>query len=557
VGSRVCAIGLDSASIDLIDALCARDVLPNFAAFRDRSERRRLQSGDGYRHGLLWAQFVTASELAMDRPGFRCTFDPATYTPYEEPARHDLAGHVPFWERVGATTITFDVPRTTIEGPGVHVTGWGAHAPSYPRASQPHGLLREIDRRFGPHPGAGNEHDCGWHDSDRLERLTRALEVGAERRAEITQFLMRRFPDWELFVTVMSESHAASEIMWHGVDQDHVLARVDAVAGTRLRRVYRAMDRALGTIVRSLTPDDTVFLFSLDGMRSSHGDLPSTVLLPELLHRARFGAPLVRDPDQAAWRRTGFPPQVPRRGELWRDALDDQLVAAPASLRRRVQHHPVYARIRASRTGRRVVEAVKRAPLGALGIPIPPESDASPEELARWRQRLDDILFIGNYAPYRPSMRTFALPSFGDGFLRTNLAGRERDGIVPVWEYDAERRTVDALLQACSDPRTGAPVATAIEWLDARTVLDPDRRPYADGVVAWSHPTDAFEHPAVGTIGPFPLHRTGVHDGVGFVWRTGPGVVAGDGETRAAVDLPNIVLRALDARAAVVAAPSG
>jgi len=311
VGQRVCAIGLDSASIDLVDALCARGVLPNFVALRERSERRRLRSGDGHRHGLLWPQFVAASALTIDRPGFRCTFDPATYTPYEEPAQHDIAGHAPFWERAGATTITFDVPRTTIEGPGVHVTGWGAHAPSYPRASRPEGLLREIDRRFGPHQGAGNEHDCGWHDPYRLERLTTALEVGAERRAEITTFLMQRFPDWELFVTVMSESHAASEIMWHGIDQDHVLARVDAVAGTRLLRVFRAMDRALGTIVQSLTPDDTVIVFSLDGMKSSHGDLPSTVLLPELLHRARFGTPLVRDPDQAAWRRSGFPPQVP------------------------------------------------------------------------------------------------------------------------------------------------------------------------------------------------------------------------------------------------------
>jgi UDP-N-acetylmuramate--alanine ligase len=53
--------------------------------------------------------------------------------------------------------------------------------------------------------------------------------------------------------------------MWHGVDQDHVLARVDAVAGTRLRRVFRALDRAVGTIVRSLTPDDTVVVSTAIG----------------------------------------------------------------------------------------------------------------------------------------------------------------------------------------------------------------------------------------------------------------------------------------------------
>ena len=174
------------------------------------------------------------------------------------------------------------------------------------------------------------------------------------------------------------------------------------------------------------------------------------------------------------------------------------------------------------RPGRRIVETVKRAPLGVLGIPIPRESDASPAEMARWRQGLDDILFIGNYAGYRSRMRTFVLPSFGDGFLRINLEGRERDGLVAIADYDAERRAVDALIGVCRDPRTGAPVAGGIEWFDASTALDPARRPYADGVVAWTHPTDAFEHPIVGTIGPFPLHRTGVHHDVGFLWEAGP-----------------------------------
>ena len=257
MGRRVCAIGLDSASIDLIERLGAAGALPNFSSLRARAARRRLRSGDGHRHGTLWAQFVGDVELAVDRPGFRCCFDPASYTPYEEAARHDLAGHVPFWERAGVPTITFDVPRTTVEGPGIHVTGWGTHAPGYPRASSPKGLLREIDDHFGPHPGTGNEHECGWHQPERLERLTRALETGAELRADVVQFLMRRHPDWQLFVTVMSESHAASEIMWHGVDGEHLLAGVDPDAGERLTRVLRAMDRALGTILAGLTPDES------------------------------------------------------------------------------------------------------------------------------------------------------------------------------------------------------------------------------------------------------------------------------------------------------------
>ena len=59
-----------------------------------------------------------------------------------------------------------------------------------------------------------------------------------------------------------------------------------------------------------------------------------------------------------------------------------------------------------------------------------------PDERERARLRLDTILFAGNYRPYWPRMRSFALPSFGDAYLRVNVAGRERDGRVAVDDYD-------------------------------------------------------------------------------------------------------------------------
>ena len=243
VGRRVFAIGLDSASVDLVDRLVDVGILPNFATLRDRASRRRLRSGDGHRHGTLWAQFVADTELALDRPGFRCSFDPDTYAAYEEPARHELAGRVPSGRRPAAPRSRSTFPAPPSRDPACTSPAGVPTRRAIPGRHGRSGLLREIDRRFGPHPAAGNEHDCGWHDPDRLERLTRALEAGAVRRADVAGFLMQRFPDWELFVTVMSESHAAAELMWHGVDVDHVLADVDVHAGRRLTRVYRAMDR--------------------------------------------------------------------------------------------------------------------------------------------------------------------------------------------------------------------------------------------------------------------------------------------------------------------------
>ncbi len=552
---RVLAVGIDSGAIGLIEELGAAGLLPSFEQTRRRSARLRLHSDPNHRHGMLWTQFISGRAVAADRPGFRCTFDPDTYEPFEESAHHDFQGDGPFWERSGAQTITLDVPRSTISGPGVHVTAWGAHAPTYPRASRPRGLLREIDARFGTHPACENEYECGWHDPDRLDRLTEALEVGAPRRAEVATFLMRRFPDWRLFVTVMSESHSASEMLWHGIDPTHPLARYDPDARARLTRVFVAMDRALGTLIAALGPDDSLVVFSLDGMKPSHGDLPSIVLLPELLHRRHFGTKLLEDPDPDGWRRAGCPPLVPRRGVLWRHDLDRRLVhPPPMSWRRHVQRIPAYESARLTRPGRWVVERVKHEHLGALGRPIPAESEELTTAIEHHRQRLDEILFVGNYCQYRSRLRSFVLPSFGDGYLRINLQGRERDGRVTIAEYDDERRALDALVGACRNPRTGAPVTTGIEWFETRTLQEAVDRPYADGVVPWTDPTDAFEHPELGVIGPFPLHRTGTHSDVGFAWVSGPRVVPGELADRSVLDLPPTILRTLDADASLPAA---
>ncbi len=118
--------------------------------------------------------------------------------------------------------VIFDVPYATPAAAvdGAVVVGWGGHDPGYPRASEPQGLLREIDARFGPHPACGNDYEIVWYRPDAIDRLCDGLIVGTCRRADIA-WLLRRYPDWELFVTVLSEPHSAGEQLWHGIDATH------------------------------------------------------------------------------------------------------------------------------------------------------------------------------------------------------------------------------------------------------------------------------------------------------------------------------------------------
>ncbi len=540
---RAIGLGIDAGSIDFVEELVAAGSLPNLSALRERSIRVPLDSAPNHRHGVLWPQFVAGAEAKLDGDWLRFSLDASNYEAYQSGARHCMEGNLPFWEPAQARTITLDIPGTTTLGPGVHVTAWGAEAPLYPRASQPPGLLRELDARFGIHPGF-ETYDCGWHDPKRLDRLTDAFVTGIARRAEVAVELMSRFPDWKLFLSVMSESHTASEIMWHAIATDHPLADFDSGARSRLERVFRAIDDAIGHIVDRAPDDAAIVIFSLDGMSASPGDIPSIVLLPELMHRLHFGTPKLRDSDAEAWQRAGCPPLVPRGGRPWRLDLDERLLDQPH--RPWTERVPGYQAARLTRPGLRLLERVKGMPISAFGNPIPPESTVDPSELDGCRDSADRFLFIGNYEPHRSAMRAFALPTFGDAYVRINLAGRDPNGIVPIDEFDAECEAVESMIRACRDVRTGESIAGDIHRLGADDPLDSTSGRYGDLSVEWSRPTDAIYHPDTGVIGPFPFNRTGAHHQRGFAWVSADGLTPGDLTTHSVLDLPPTIVRLID-----------
>ena len=92
------------------------------------------------------------------------------------------------------------------------------------------------------------------------------------------------------------------------------------------------------------------------------------------------------------------------------------------------------------------------------------------------------------YQKFWPQMRAFALPSFYDGRIRVNLAGREAQGIVPLENYEAVCNEIVSLLGACRDSITGVP---AVKHIDRPTTRNPLalQATEADLVVVWNGPT--------------------------------------------------------------------
>jgi predicted AlkP superfamily phosphohydrolase/phosphomutase len=540
---RVVAIGLDAMERTLVEPLMDDGRLPNLAALRERAARCHLRNMVEYRSELPFTQFLTGKGAAANRYWSTVSFDPTTYT---ASALGALEARPFYALGPGTNVIQFDVPHSVLadDVEGIQIIGWGSHSPQYPRAAQPTGMLREIDARFGPHPAWGNDSESGWYEPDYIEALSTALQVGAERRVDVVEWLQRRVPDWDLILTVMSEPHAAGHLMWHGVDATHPLHRASTapLARTRLVETYQAVDRAVGRLIDALPPDCAVVVFALHGMQCARNELPSLVLLPELLHRLWCGRPLLRNGERtAADADDPAPPLAPRRHERWigymQGAFCGRFRDDPTHKLRTYTPEPVL------NIARRLTGRMIPPPVGALGWPIPPETDLPMEDI---RPTYDDLRWQVPmwYRRHWASMPAFVLPSFSDTHVRINLQGRERKGIVPNELYRAAGEEVIDIASRCRDPRTHEPLLEAAIWThddDPMSAAAPD----ADLVLMWRHPVDAFDHPDVGIVGPFPYFRTGEHSSNGFAFVRAPGLEPADLGERSAVDVPPTILELL------------
>jgi len=493
VKRRVLLVGLDGFELSLAERYIAEGALPALAAMGARSARFRLDHGDAKRSGLAWEHVSTGLSPADAGRHAAVTFDPASYAVWQ-----DGTSLAPFPAGLPARTVVFDPPYFDLaRAPDTRgIVGWGAHDPGIASAAVPKELGSEFRDRFGTYLAQdwiyGLTWPCAQKSAVMADRLVRAVEM----RADAAGWLLgERLPDWDLGIVVVSELHSGIEAFWHGIDPMHPLHRLPSAgpAADGVQRLYQAVDRLIGGLAERFD-DATIVVFAAHGMGPNGADLPSMLLLPELLYRHATGRRLFRAPDSWTGAADGLP--MLAANESWGEAVGAALGQWPAltALRRRL----------ARRLGAR----------------------SNGTDAANHRVSLD-WMPAAAYRRHWPAMPAFALPSFYDGRVRINLAGRERNGRVPSEQYAAACDEIEELIRACRDTRTGKPVAGRIE----RAGGDPRRLgpTEADLVVDWDEAPVGFEHPALGRIGPAPYRRTGGHSGpYGFAYLAGDDIAAGD-----------------------------
>jgi predicted AlkP superfamily phosphohydrolase/phosphomutase len=523
---RVLMIGLDAFELSLAEELMKQGEMPALRRLREKSAQFLLDHGRAKLTGLAWehistgqlAESVRSSSVYFERESYRVWAQKTTLPPFvADQAFRTVVFNAPY----------FDLDR---DPKLLGVASWGAHDPGAPRRSNPPGLMEEMDNLFGVYPAEPWIYGFVWPSPEKARVMGESLAHAVDIRAEGARWLLQeRLPDWDLGVVVVCESHPAVEALWHGIDRHHPLHGIASasVAGEGVRGVYRAIDRLIDKLT-SAFPDAVVVLFSIHGMGSNHSDVPTMLLLSELLYRHSFGKPYLQP---RAWKlgENGVP--LLPEAESW-DEVMWQLVP------------PVEQPPQSSLRG------LKRW----FGLSEPtskPEIDHNGEaerESLEWMPACRYHAFWGK-------MRAFALPGFFVGRIRINLKGREAKGRVPLRRYNAVCDEIEALLRGCRNAITGEPVVSSIERAGGANPLELD--PFGcDLNIEWKPAPLGLLHPHLGRVGPVPYRRVGGHPGhYGLAFIAGAGIEPGDYGVRSSFDVTPTVVSLLGGRIASGAQP--
>lgn len=440
----------DSTSLGIVERMLQDGRLPTLAALKERGRWSALEAATDLFEAGVYPTLYSGEEIADHG-----LYYPIVWSPAEQRLRYMDAFPKPetVWERLGRAgrrSLVIDPYQLwpTAETPGLTISGWQLRHKIIPVWAAPRREHVRLTRRWG---GAPELQDVsGPRSGSGLLAMRGVLLAGPERAANLVADVLSR-QSFDLVWVVFIGAHQAGHHLWDlsqipAADLDQGDRRA---LETALEDVYAAVDVALGRIVAALPAEADVIVFSPIGMG------PNTTrsdLLPDMLGAILAGKPTGSRGAEAA-----------AGGSIWR--VRD---AVPVRWRNAV------ARML---PGVAVRELVARLYLRGVD----------------WERT-----------------RAAVLPGDHFGYVRLNVRGRERRGIVGPAEMDALIDEISAGLLSFHDS-DGTPTVAGVHRV-AREMAGSRLDQLPDLVVRWSdRPSTRLTEvssPRFGTI-----HRRGVGTG--------------------------------------------
>jgi len=269
VPAGVLLVGLDGATLDLIEPWVAAGSMPHLARLIQSGACARLRSTVPPATFPAWTSLLTGTnpgqhgiyDFTRRVPGtYRLEFVNATYR--RRPSVWRLLSQA--GRRVAAIGFPASYPPEPVNG--LLISGFDSPVTTAIDHSfvYPPGLYNEIARAVGPYELTGFQEmriGSGWHEMA-LNRLLHA----AQRRRDIATTLLRR-ETWDCFAVHFGESDTVSHHFW--AFHDPASPRFDPVGakswGDAIRRVYQALDQAVGELVAGAGEQAAVLIVSDHG----------------------------------------------------------------------------------------------------------------------------------------------------------------------------------------------------------------------------------------------------------------------------------------------------
>jgi len=478
----VIVIGLDAAEPWVVDHYIAQGRMPVMKRLRETGAYGLVQNQAYYKAEPAFTTFMTGVWPAETGYWGRIEYE-ADNLDVREHGTYAFDEYPMFWDLGQDYKIcAFDLPQAELSGNlnGIEVVAWGSHSPRRGRGSNPEALYNELLAKYGPHPCLNSDNNNIYSEKEALQ-LKQELLIGIGRRTAIALDLLQREP-WDLFLTTFGEVHPAEHQYWHYVF-DHSLKEYMAQPGRDdLGDIMEQVDASIGKIEAAVGPDTTIIVYSAHGMMANRADLCSGVFLAEMLYRWCFNEPAL------AAQPAGSPLPPP--------SLDYP----------RHMKHEIWDLV---------------TPGGRKRLTSPRDQEAMGMSL-NWQPS-------NWYKSAWKDMRGFSLPSYSDGYVRLNIKGRDKGGLVAPEDYHTTCDEIIKMVMGYRCARTGLPLVNKVIRPRSDALASDPKLPDADIVFSWSGggATDTVESDEYGQIGPTPFFRTGDHTTNGFFLAKGPGIEGG------------------------------
>ncbi len=292
--NKVLAIGLDAAEPSLVEKWMVAGYLKNLAVLRSQGAYGRLSSSADWLVGSTWPTFYTGTP-----PGNHGFYHYLQWRSdkmdYDRPNPKWISAN-PFWRELGNSckVIAVDIPLTFPPTPfnGIEISGWAAHDKIYPTSSFPKEKINWVIKNFGKPPMS--DEVGGLQEMSELLKLKDELINSNKKEAELITSLIKG-EEWDLFLCCFTSTHRGGHKFWTLPDTKHEITNVKGEFSesqklqfkNSLRDIYQSCDDAIGKILECVSDDVTILIFSLHGMGANIN--LSEKMLPQMISNIMSG----------------------------------------------------------------------------------------------------------------------------------------------------------------------------------------------------------------------------------------------------------------------------